>query len=87
MCDSCVVTWSVHHLCCICAAGNFRWIHDGVFVDKDGSLTDSSAGSKVLVGSTALPQDCADSASFSRGAADAVICPPSTKFFRFAFNK
>ena len=64
----------------------FRWLHDGVFVDLDGSYS-GTAGNKVLPWmDTMNPNKCVKDDRFSIGAVQGAVCDSTTKFSRFSFN-
>lgn len=68
--------------------GLFRWSHDGVFVDLDGTLTGETGGAKVLPWMNTLdPSKCKIDAKFSTGNADGAVCDKSMNFARMAFNR
>ncbi|XP_078542271.1 fibrocystin-L [Lissotriton helveticus] len=63
----------------------FRWEHEVVLIDVDGSLT-GTAGRKVVPRSALLnPSECSRSAEWSFGF-DGFICNSSVSFHRLAFN-
>ncbi|XP_067950538.1 fibrocystin-L-like [Watersipora subatra] len=65
---------------------NFRWLHDGVFVDLDGSYS-GAAGNKVLPWMDTMdPSKCAKDYRFSIGAVEGAVCDRTTKFARLSFN-
>uniref|UniRef100_W5KUJ5 PKHD1 like 1, tandem duplicate 2 n=1 Tax=Astyanax mexicanus TaxID=7994 RepID=W5KUJ5_ASTMX len=64
---------------------SFRWEHEVVLIDIDGSLT-GKPGSKVLPKSNLLdPTHCSDSVSWSAGV-PGTVCDNTTSFHRLAFN-
>ena len=65
----------------------FRWVHDGVFVDRDGSLS-GAAGNKILPWMDTLdPDHCVKDDRFSIGDAEGAVCDSTTSFARMSFNK
>lgn len=64
----------------------WRWIHEGQYVDEDGTLTGKPAGSTATPCNDNLPPTCVEDAEFSRGAIKGCICPPGMRFHRFAFK-
>uniref|UniRef100_A0AAR2IPV4 Polycystic kidney and hepatic disease 1 (autosomal recessive)-like 1 n=1 Tax=Pygocentrus nattereri TaxID=42514 RepID=A0AAR2IPV4_PYGNA len=63
----------------------FRWEHEVVFIDTDGSLT-GNPGNKVLPKSNLLdPAHCSYNASWSMGFPGSV-CDNTTSFHRLVFN-
>ncbi|XP_069076732.1 fibrocystin-L-like isoform X2 [Pleurodeles waltl] len=63
----------------------FRWEHEVVLIDVDGSLT-GTAGRKVVPKTSLLnPSECSRSAEWSFGF-DGFICNSSVSFHRLAFN-
>ncbi|XP_078542272.1 fibrocystin-L-like [Lissotriton helveticus] len=64
----------------------FRWEHEVVLIDVDGSLTAGAAGRKVVPRSALLnPSECSRSAEWSFGF-DGFICNSSVSFHRLALN-
>ncbi|XP_040289774.1 fibrocystin-L-like [Bufo bufo] len=63
----------------------FRWEHEVVLIDTDGTLT-GKTGAKVVPGSGLLdPSQCSQSSDWSAGF-PGYICNASTSFHRLAFN-
>ncbi|CAH1226877.1 PKHD1L1 [Branchiostoma lanceolatum] len=67
--------------------GLFRWVHDGVYYDTDGSLT-GTANAKIVPTNDALPPECTASPEFSTkpNSHPASLCPPGVDFVRFAWK-
>ncbi|KAG8537168.1 hypothetical protein GDO81_024971, partial [Engystomops pustulosus] len=63
----------------------FRWEHEVVLIDTDGTLTGAS-GAKVVPGSGLLdPSQCSQSSDWSAGF-PGYVCNASVSFHRLAFN-
>lgn len=74
-------------LCSHIFTGKFRWLHDGVFVDLDGSLTGTVAGAKVLPWSDTLnPSKCQKDARFGF-VVEGAVCDDTARFARLSLNK
>ena len=68
----------------------FRWIHEIVIIDQDGSMCDTSNPQIILPKMDTLPSDkCkSDCSKFSQGSIVAPTnCKPDVKFTRFGFNE
>lgn len=66
----------------------FRWEHEGVIVDTDGSLCGKDTGRNVLPKNDGLPNSCtSDVVDTTNSIVDAVACPLGIKFLRVGMNK
>lgn len=75
------------YACQCCFPAKFRWVHDGVFVDRDGSLS-GEVGNKILPWIDTLdPDHCVKDDRFSAGAVEGAVCDSTTSFARMSFNK
>ncbi|XP_066278772.1 fibrocystin-L-like [Branchiostoma lanceolatum] len=63
----------------------FRWEHEAVVYDMDGSLMGTADG-KVTPFNPALPPECVQDSAFSAGH-PGMKCDPSINFIRFSWNK
>nr|XP_026692211.1 fibrocystin-L-like isoform X4 [Ciona intestinalis] len=64
----------------------FRWAHEMVIYDLDGSVTETNQPKVITPSNPSLPPSCVESASFSVGFKGSV-CPGNLKFHRLAWNK
>ncbi|XP_019623376.1 PREDICTED: fibrocystin-L-like [Branchiostoma belcheri] len=62
----------------------FRWEHEAVVYDMDGSLTGKADG-KVTPHNPALPPECVQNSAYSVGQPGSK-CEPSVNFIRFSWN-
>ena len=66
---------------------HYRWGHEGVIEDIDGSLCGTVGGSVVPGWGTSMPTDCTTcSAPYFASGITPVTCPGSYSFHRLAFN-
>ncbi|XP_076825620.1 fibrocystin-L-like isoform X2 [Clavelina lepadiformis] len=74
---------------------HWRWTHEGVLVDRDGSLTADASGAPGTAGTTVVPytglvntDDCPTASGdvYSSGAVPSAICTGGKRFHRFALN-
>lgn len=65
----------------------YRWMHEGVIKDMDGSLSGTNTPTKLLPTDGNPPAGCTISSSYvSPDGLDAAECPFDMNFHRFAFN-
>ncbi|XP_013413864.1 fibrocystin-L-like [Lingula anatina] len=66
---------------------SWRWTHEGVLNDTDGTLTETGNAAVVVAHNPTLDSSkCSQSAEFSKGKVNGYICPQTERFVRFAFN-
>ncbi|XP_048585401.1 fibrocystin-L isoform X2 [Nematostella vectensis] len=66
----------------------FKWEHEAVFQDMDGTLTGQSGGGSFIATSATLPpQHCSQSSSASIGTVPGSICDLVPRFRRMAWNQ
>ena len=63
-----------------------EWNHQWILEDTDGSLTESGAGSSIIASSTIYDATRCHHNAFYDGRTQGVVCKPSVKLARFAFN-
>lgn len=64
----------------------FRWSHEAVILDLDGSLTGYANGSIVPDNENLPPEKCTPSVQDSYGLHNGSVCDSSVQFTRFALN-
>uniref|UniRef100_H2Y4C5 G8 domain-containing protein n=1 Tax=Ciona savignyi TaxID=51511 RepID=H2Y4C5_CIOSA len=64
----------------------FRWEHEMVIYDLDGTLTGTNSPGVVTPTNPSLPTSCVVNAAFSIGESG-FVCPGGMKFHRIAWNK
>ncbi|XP_052060298.1 fibrocystin-L-like isoform X3 [Mytilus californianus] len=64
----------------------FDWLHEGVMVDLDGTLSGQAAGSSIVPTMTHLPSSCSSISNGFTMALPASSCPPGISFHRMSFN-